>query len=143
MGASTDSQDVNEACNALLLTACGVRRKLIARLDTRLERSAFLDYAAGREAVDALARTARSVHPDLETLARRLGRVLALGPDALSAKHLGLLAQAGFPLTASHIGGLAQQRTIGGRLSASVRRRPIPAVLAAAAGGYVVARLLR
>lgn len=145
MSASTDSQGAEEACTALLLTASGIRRKLLARLDQRLERSAFLDDAAGHAAADALLSTARSIHPDMEVLARQLGRVLAFGPDVLSAKHLRVLAQAGLPRTAGRIGGLAQQRqrTVTGRLSASVRRRPIPAVLAAAAGGYVVARLLR
>lgn len=143
MVASTDSQGVEEACNALLLATSGIRRKLRARLDQRLERSDLLGAAAGNGAADALLRMARDVHPDLEVLARRIGRVLALGPDALSAKHLGLLAQAGLPRMAGRIGGLVQQRTVTARLSATVRERPISAVLLAAAGGYAIARLLR
>ena len=90
-----DAPNLKELGDALTLAASGIRKKLITRLDARLERSPFLDYAVGHEATDALAHAAAGVHPDLEPLARQLGRLLALGPDALSAGLLRVLAQAG------------------------------------------------
>lgn len=135
-----DAPDAKEVAQALLVAASGVRRKLIQRLDARLERSAFLDYASGHEAGEALARAARSVHPDLEPLARQLGQFLALGPDALSAGHLRTLAQAGFGRTAQHFSGLARQGSTAAAVSDTVRRHPVAAVLGAVAAGYLLGR---
>lgn len=138
-----DAPDAKEIGQALLVAASSIPRKLISRLDARLERSAFLDYASGHEAADALARAARSVHPDLEPLARQLGRLLALGPDALSAGHLRMLAQAGFQRTAGRVSALAPQRAGMAAVSETVRKHPVAAVLAAVAGGYLLARAVR
>ena len=137
-GQAQDVSDPKQIGDALLLAASGVRKKLIGRLDARLERSPFLDYAAGHDASDALAHSAAGVHPDLEPLARQLGRFLALGPDALSAGHLRVLAQAGLPRTAQHLSGLAKQRGGTVAVAATVRRHPVAAVLAAVAAGYAV-----
>lgn len=138
-----DAPDAKQLGDELLLAASGIRKKLITRLDTRLERSPFLNYAAGHDVSDALAHSAASVHPDLEPLARRLGRILALDPDALSAGHLRVLAQAGLPRTAQRLGGLVKQRGGTADVAATVRRHPIAAVLAAVAAGYAVGYAVR
>lgn len=138
-----DEPDVKQLGDALLLAASGIRKKLINRLDARLARSPFLDYAAGHDATEALAHSAAGVHPDLEPLARQLGRFLALGSDALSAGHLRVLAQAGMPQTAQHLSGLVKRRGGTADVAATVRRHPIAAVLAAVAVGYTVGRAVR
>ena len=104
-----DAQDVKGLVDGLLLASSSMRKKLIGRLDARIERSPLLNHAGGHEAEGALVRAARDVHPDLEPVARHLGRLLALGPDALSAGQLRLLAQAGFQRTASRVGGLRER----------------------------------
>lgn len=140
---SQQAPDAKEIGNALLLAASGVRKKLISRLDARLQRLPLLNYANENEVRSALGHAARSVHPDLDVLEKELGRFLVLGPDSLTAKHLQMLARAGFRGTAARIGKLHTQRSWTAELRATVRQHPTTTVLAAMVVGYVVGRVIR
>ena len=59
-----DVMDVKGLVEGVLLASSSMRRKLISRLDARLERSPLLNHPGGHDAEDGLVRIARDVHPD-------------------------------------------------------------------------------